>query len=156
MQREIKFRGQRIDTKQWVYGLLITNHLGAYIITEDNPHECHLHHYIEIDEYYKVIPETVGQSTGLKDKNGKEIYEGDIVKFEDAGEEGYEYKEGFDFENTASICFNDGRFELDVFADRNSGVLEDTDSQEELLTVLKNCEVIGNIYDNPELLEASE
>lgn len=98
---------------------------------------------------------TLCQCTGLKDKNGKLIWENDIIKFEDDGEEGYEYKEGFEFVNIAKVVWNKGRFELDKFMSDNSGVLD----------LMHNCpddfysmfeyyaEIIGNIFDNPELLE---
>ena len=68
MKREIKFRGKRIDNGEWVYGYLWLNRRGQHFIDDAN------------GKGYEVDPETVGQLTGLKDKNGlKEIYEGDIV-----------------------------------------------------------------------------
>ena len=96
----------------------------------------------------------VEQYTGLKDKNGKEIYEGDILSFEDTGEEGYEYKEGFDYINQASVIFNNARWELDNFGNNNSGVIEEMNNcHEDFISVFARCEVIGNIHQNPELLE---
>ena len=135
--REILFRGKRLDNGDWVYGYYV--HIGpvscqrAYIIPE----------YASSLYVNEVDPSTVGQYTGLKDKNGKRIWEGDIIDasaewWDASGPAGHsspiipvewrEYYCGFDpFANYDCDC--------GVFIYAN------------------NCIVIGNIHDNPELLE---
>jgi uncharacterized phage protein (TIGR01671 family) len=106
-----------------------------------------------------IAPESTGlilmQYTGLHDKNGKAIYEGDIVEFEDTGEEGYEYKEGFGFNNIAQVVYENGIYTLANFGESDNSYYATDCSDEEILEeVLRNgnCEVIGNIYENSELL----
>ena len=72
--REIKFRGLRTDGKGWVYGDLIHSCIDINLRYCVGIKECKNHPN-------EVIPESVGQYTGLKDRNGKEIYEGDVVNY---------------------------------------------------------------------------
>lgn len=129
MKRETKFRGQRVDKNELVYGDLITGvgqkrgkmYILPHVVNLANLSGCH-----PLDGY-EVIPETVGEFTGLTDKNGKEIYEGDFITNEAIKE----------LWNTWLVEFDRGCFGY-------SGIA---------LRVMKNIEVIGNIQENPELLQ---
>lgn len=127
--REIKFRGKRTDTKEWVYGYYAHTTLSDEAFSLGN---CMKHHLI-IDSgvYYEVIPESVGQYTGLKDKNDKEIYEGDIVN----------HKNPKPFKDSIyKVEFLNGGFAI-----KNSDYTEDLN---EFLKYSSSAEVIGNIYEN--------
>lgn len=149
MNREIKFRGKSIINNtyvDWLYssGIKYGDDIELIYCDEETS-----------EEWNYIDKETLGQYTGLHDKNGKEIYEGDIVEFEDTGEEGYEYKEGFDFNNIAQVVYKDGIYTLANFGESDNSYYATDGTDEEILEeVLRNgnCKVIGNIYDNPELL----
>lgn len=159
MENRYLFRGKRVDTGEWVEGSLVTGvffRLGQEIPYMFCPnladYDC-FEDFSEENGIFEVEPSTICQCTGLRDKNGKLIWENDIVKFEDCGEEGYEYKEGFDFENKARVEFTEGRWSLTDFLSDNSAVIDGMYDHEEFMDLWGECEVIGNIFDNPELLE---
>lgn len=148
MAREILFKAKRADTKEWVEGYPVFDFAdcslkrsGKCACEHNGELLCfygwidELHEYDEIE----VIPETICQYTGYKDNAGKRIFEGDIVAFEDmeSTESGYSDMEccgkvGYDEEEA---CF--------YVTDRLSA---------ESWEVLGECHIIGNIFDNPELL----
>ena len=137
MKREIKFRGKEFETGQWIEGSLTTYPRYYPTITLAEP--------IPKKTTCVVLPETVGQFTGLCDKNGKEIYEGDIVK----KEYGIDIPNGVFCSNVAgydnfSVDYIDGGFRL---LNNQRGFL---------LCKGNHLEVIGNIYDNPELLKENK
>lgn len=131
--REIKFRGKRIDNGEWVYGnyFIDERDIEDGFIWRDIPQiqQRYGDHY----QYYDVDPSTVGQFTGLKDRNGKEIYEGDVVRIDDLGIGIVDYEEG-----RFTMRRREERFCWPVYCriDHSPFVPE----------------VIGNIYENPELL----
>ena len=147
MEREIIFRGKRINNGEWVEGSYF-NILDSKCFLKEK--EVLKHHIVnEFGKFEVVDPETISQYTGMKDSTGKRIFEGDILEFEDLGEEGYEYKEGFDFINTASVVFVKGRFELENFWSDNSGVMEEMgNDHDEFMSVFYGSKIIGNIHDN--------
>ena len=136
MDREVIFRGKRLDNGQWLYGdLMFDNHQGCYIY----PNDCTgLYTENEVDSH------TVGQFTGLRDKRGRKIYEGDVVEVYDFTSVYASKYRGIvkmccgswcvEYEDSILDMVAHPRLFFDDFADRKT-------------------EVIGNIYDNPELLD---
>lgn len=124
--REVIFRGKRTDNGKWVKGYLYITHIGSHEIGSYDAE-------INIERLtFDVIPETVGQYTGLTDKNGKRIFEGDIVSL--VKHDSLIYK----------VVYVPCRYELVNSKGVNCFVLDIYKSE--------NIEVIGNIHDNPELL----
>lgn len=126
MKREFIFRAKRVDNGQWVYGDLIANAATTftYIIPDVG---------LKVDdqergERIKILPETISQFTGLFDKKGNKIYENDIVKHDKGDVWAVEY---FYFENNGYASMG---FQCFVKSEWDK------------------IEVIGNFFDNPELL----
>jgi uncharacterized phage protein (TIGR01671 family) len=103
--REIKFKGLRIDAKQWVYGFLVTDCFDhAYIIVDFEPESMLSEKY----NYFEVIPETVSQCIGEKDKNGKELFDGDKVRVTSG-----EYDQGYyEFDKVGILKYDGLGFDL--------------------------------------------
>lgn len=146
--REILFRGKRIYNGEWVDGNLF---VPDKVTRKDVPTEILVGTNI-VRISYEVDPSTVGQYTGLTDKNGKRIFEGDIVEYND----GLEYFTGeVDFENGA-FCIGSDKVIGSVYSCCDNAVLLWRLHWEQDLTdepCLDFCAIIGNIHDNPELLE---
>ena len=135
--RDYLFRGKSRSGK-WVYGSLIASEGNTYIFEDDS-----WTFISEIDgtndgNVRYVIPESVGQYTGLKDKNGKKIFEGDLLSINGSKEENTICPEVV-FNDFQWVCVirNDERFKYYYHR------LEDTPNK---------YEVIGNIHDNPEMI----
>ena len=131
--REIKFRGKRVDNGEWVYGFLSKGRLQGY---ENNT----LQSCIDQEEKGVMISSvvnnnTVGQFTGLTDKSGKKIFEGDIISH---------------FANysgkllVAKVVYEDGAY-MCLMSPTSAFLMDWVSSS--------SCEVIGNVHSNPEFLE---
>ena len=122
--REIKFRAWDENRKKWVYFRLDE-------IVNIN------HESLTDDEWAFIQLKNIGQYTGLKDKNGREIYEGDIVRF----------KDWWDEEMVGEVRYSEKDMAFTIVNDFWDGFP---------IMYADDLEVIGNIYENPELLEEAE
>lgn len=164
--REILFRGKRMDNGEWAEGYLYEHEPALVGIVSENdvpePSKWFIARTGFADwnmprpvEFVEVYPSTVGQYTGLNDKNGKRIFEGDIVRTHYANTRNADFVE--------QVVFHNGRFSS-LYELRGPGTgkmwsnLPDgvkhfpVDKQ----PYMEWCEIIGNIHDNPELLDGED
>ena len=130
--REILFRGKQTDNGEWIEGAYSPFHLN-FGEREEKPHIIIISDDEDIDGLWcEVIPETVGQYTGLTDKNGVRIFEGDIVDY----------------------------ISSDVIGNPKTGtiIVEDMTDYDTMIYLNHSDElqIIGNIHENPELLDREE
>ena len=152
MSREILFRGKRTDNGEWVEGSLLIDYISGQYFIHTNGNSVNESNKIGEEGCLKFLafeidPETVCQYTGLTDKNGRKIFEGDIVKFKHGGEfhdRGVWYRNYvIEYVNTFHTYGLRFRNQSIHFACKKS------------IISMHDVEVIGNIFDNPELLKGA-
>lgn len=143
---ELKFRGKRTDNGQWVYGLSYQYQGKLYIANEVIEHPSNSDPAgTWIYNEYEVNPETVGQSTTLSDKNGNDIYEGDILT----------YKNEYGRKNIHRVYREKGGLVINSHSeDINKESIDFYEATADMQTAqwIEQCVIIGNIHDNPNLL----
>ena len=133
--REIKFRGRRTDGKGYVYGVSIYQEKDMYYVL------------YPIEGHVPIVKGSLQQYTGLKDRNGKEIYEGDVIKQKCPIQNRTEIGEVF-------YLVEDGRYLIKCDKFPSGSLCINSIASVEGATG-HHCEIIGNIYENPELLEGA-
>lgn len=159
--REILFRGKRLDNGKWVEGFFVkridrlTLIPKCYILVQEEDTSGITGEptgYLNTEfSWYEVIPETVGQYTGLKDNNGKRIFEGDILRIAKISDGlGSYYHPPLDYPVNVVV-----KWDLCAW-------MWETLCEDKRYISFPNawchyeCEIIGNIHDNPELLEGGD
>lgn len=159
--REILFRGKRLDNGKWVEGFFVkridrlTLIPKCYILVQEEDTSGITGEptgYLNTEfSWYEVIPETVGQYTGLKNNNGKRIFEGDILRIAKISDGlGSYYHPPLDYPVNVVV-----KWDLCAW-------MWETLCEDKRYISFPNawchyeCEIIGNIHDNPELLEGGD
>lgn len=156
--REYLFRGKRKDNEEWVYGDLWCNPYGKRVVCIVSPINNQ-----DTTGGNEVDTETIGQFIGLTDKNGKKIFEGDIFKFEDEVWQEYYTScavqcDSWEVVNYGVVGFNEELSQYDFVRYKFSQNSVEADLHENhdmtFADFITDLEVIGNIYDHPELMKS--
>lgn len=138
MNREIKFRGRHYPFSEWIYGSLLRVDDNSYIVQNDDV-EVDGHHLVFITDIPMIVDkDTIGQFTGIYDSHYREVYEGDIIKREDAFGGTYIVEIRSVHDGVKFVFPHDERYYL-LPSDFINGDFV--------------FSVIGNIHDNPELIK---
>lgn len=153
MNREIKFRGKRLDTGEWVYGDLLHYTDGSVDIRvtaekKQTGEFAGKPFYSIAAESHEIDPATVGQYIGLDDKNDEEIYEGDVVSATE-----FQY-DGSDKPFRGVVAFHCGEWQIWPNSETEFWGPDGSPSLFYIRGQDDEFEVIGNVHDTPELLEA--
>ena len=161
--REVIFRGKRADNGEWVEGYYCNLGGNSPRILKENIFIGKRGRVLEF-ENIKVLSETVGQYTGLSDKNGTKIFEGDIVQYniyddfdcQSVVKFGEYNQDGSAGEYSARKCIgfyvNVDNFTCPDWCEDAPDYFPKHFIQQNVLEIARDCQVIGNIHDNPDIL----